>query len=135
GLATVRLGALGSECHDINIPFERILMVIDDDAELDDGSSLMSDVDPLPEYRSGSGDDDDNNYHGSESGLVEEVEYEGGKRLDDDSDSVWVTDDDVETEERDVVMEDSSSSDHVVNDEAIQPAGIEQDMAITDPRT
>src|SRR5205085_1378329 len=27
GLATVRLGALGSECHDVKIPFERVLMV------------------------------------------------------------------------------------------------------------
>lgn len=99
GLATVRLGALGSECHDIKIPFERVLMVVDEDAELDDGSSQMSEADRWSEYQSGSdGDDDD-------SALLEEVEYEGGKRLDDDSDSVWMTDD--ESEREDVVMEDS----------------------------
>jgi ubiquitin-conjugating enzyme E2 O len=99
GLATVRLGALGSECHDVKIPFERVLMVVDEDAELDDGSSYMSDVDAWSEYQSGSDEDYD------DSALLEEVEYEGGERLDDDSDSVWMTDD--EPEKEDVVMEDS----------------------------
>jgi ubiquitin-conjugating enzyme E2 O len=104
GLATVRLGALGSACHDIKVPFERVLMVVDDDAELDNGSSQMSDIDPWSEYRSGSEEDED------DSALLEEVEYEGGERLDDDSDSVWMTDDDG-AEQQDVVMEDSSAMD------------------------
>jgi ubiquitin-conjugating enzyme E2 O len=99
GLATVRLGALGSDCHDINIPFERILMVVDDDAELDEGSSQMSNIDPWSEYRSGSDEDDVG------SPFLEEVEYEGGKRLDDDSDSVWMTDDE-DAERQDIVMAD-----------------------------
>lgn len=99
GLATVRLGALGSECHDIKIPFERVLMVVDEDAELDDGSSQMSEAERWSEYHSGSDEDDD------DSAFLEEVEYEGGERLDDDSDSVWMTDD--ESEREDVVMEDS----------------------------
>jgi ubiquitin-conjugating enzyme E2 O len=104
GLATVRLGALGSDCRDINVPFERVLMVVDDDAELDEGSSQMSDVDPWSEYRSDSDEDDD------DSAFLEEVEYEGGKRLDDDSDSVWMTDDE-EAEQKDVVMEDPPAVD------------------------
>lgn len=106
GLATVRLGALGSECHDINIPFERVLMVVDDNVELDEGSSQISYIDPWSEYRSGSDEDDD------DSALLEEVEYEGGKRLDDDSDSVWMTDDE-DAEPRDIVMEDVPAIDLV----------------------
>ena len=105
GFATVRLGALGSECHDIKVPFERVLMVVDDDADLDEGSSMMSDIDPWSGYRSGSDDDDD-----YVSALLEEVEYEGGERLDDDSDSVWMTDDDA-AEQQDVVMGDSPAVD------------------------
>ena len=105
GFATVRLGALGSECHDVKIPFERVMMVVDEDADLDDGSSMMSDAEPWSEYRSGSEDDDDD-----ESVLLEEVEYEGGERLDDDSDSVWMTDEG-ETDRQDVVMEDFSAVD------------------------
>ena len=105
GFATVRLGALGSECHDVKIPFERVMMVVDEDADLDDDSSMMSDVDPWSEYRSSSEDDNDD-----ESALLEEVEYEGGERLDDDSDSVWMTDEG-ETDQQDVVMEDYPSAD------------------------
>lgn len=107
GLVTVRLGAMGSQCHDIEVPFERVLMVVDEDADFDDGSSEMSDVHAWSEYRSDTDEDDDY------SALLEEVEYEGGKRLDDDSDSVWMTDED-EAERRDVAMEDFA---------AIQPLG------------
>jgi ubiquitin-conjugating enzyme E2 O len=102
GLTTVRLGALGSECRDIKVPFERILMVVDGDVELDDGSSQMSDAEPWLEYQSGSDEDND------DTALLEEVEYEGGERLDDDSDSVWMTDD--EPQRDDVVMEDSPAA-------------------------
>ena len=102
GLATVRLGALGSECRDIQVPFEHVLMIVDDDADLDDGSSMLSDVDPWSENRSGSDDDND-----EESAFLEQVEYEGGERLDDDSDSVWMTDNDEnEVHRQDVMMDD-----------------------------
>ena len=86
GLLTVRLGAL-AQCRDVKIPFERILMVIDEDSELDDGSTTFSDEDPWGEY--GSGEDE------YESAIDEEVEYEGGERLDNDSgDEMWMTDED-----------------------------------------
>lgn len=124
GLATVRLGALGSECRDINIPFEQVLMVVDDDAELDEGSSQMSDVDPWSEYRSGSDEDDD------DSAFIEEVEYEGGKRLDDDNDSVWMTDDEG-AEREDVVMEDSPTVDSLegTRDENINDSRYELEIS------
>lgn len=90
GFLTVRLGGLGAdECHDIKVPFERILMILDDDAQLDDGSSAMSTEEPWSGTRSDSDLD-------SESAIDEEVVYEGGERLDDGSDDDWMTDDEVQ---------------------------------------
>lgn len=89
GLLTVRLGGLGTECHDLRVPFERILMILDEDAELDDGSTMMSAE--VTWSAIGSGTDYD-----SDSVIEEEVEYEGGQRLDDGSDDDWMTDDETD---------------------------------------
>ena len=86
GVLTVRLGA-NAECRDVGMPFENVLMVCDIDADLDEGSTQWSADDPWDEYVSGS-----EHLSDYESAIDEEVEYEGGERLDDDDDEdQWMT--------------------------------------------
>ena len=119
GLLTVRLGGLGLECHDIRLPFEQILMVLDEDAQLDDGSSIMSTEEPPGDQALTESEYD------SESVIDEEVEYEGGERLDDDSDSDWMTDEDME--ERVVAEVPAIEQDQVMEDvSAAEPSGHQQ---------
>jgi ubiquitin-conjugating enzyme E2 O len=81
GVLTVRLGA-ETECRDVKVPFERILMIIDDEASWHDDPGYMAN----PNLWSASWDLEDDEY----SAIDEEVEYEGGERLDEDSgDEMW----------------------------------------------
>lgn len=90
GLVTVRLGAT-PECREIRVPLHMILMIVDSPAydDVDDAGSAGSEfIDDLEDWAS------------DESPIEETIEYEGGQRLDDDSDdSMWSTDEDNETVE------------------------------------
>ena len=88
GLITVRLGALpGGRCKDIRVPLERILMVIDSDAEEIDADDYYSDPFDDPAFD-------------PESPLEETFEYEGGEKIGKESDEdMWTTDEDVPTRE------------------------------------
>jgi len=113
GLLTVRLGA--ADNRDVKVPFERVLMAIDDDAEFGDNSSTFSTDDSWLIH----GRDDDIEVLSEASAIDEEIEYEGGRRLDNDSaDEAWMTDEDMATDddmpslidpEGDVRMEESES--------------------------
>ncbi|KAL9108284.1 MAG: hypothetical protein Q9227_006881 [Pyrenula ochraceoflavens] len=111
GLITVRLGATRT-CEEIRVPLERILMVIDSDAEEIDAHDYYSDY---------SLDDDESAYE-SDITLEETVEYEGGERIGNDSDEdVWMTEEEDKDnapsngdtwdtdDEGDVVMKDTNS--------------------------
>ena len=87
GLVTVRLGAT-PECREIRVPLQMILMIVDSPAydEVDDVGSALSEL--LDDYEDWASD---------ESPIDEIIEYEGGQRLDNDSDdSMWSTDEENE---------------------------------------
>lgn len=83
GLITVRLGAT-TDCREIRIPLHWILMVID--THIHDEMS-ETDMDIFNDFDEFMSDED-----GSEA-IEETVEYEGGERMDNDSDDgMWSTD-------------------------------------------
>ena len=93
GLLTVRLGAL-DDVRDIRVPVERIIVVPGADGVTESGSlNSGEEQDSYGYAESDSGDDYD-----SEDIIEETVEYEGGMRLDNDSDDeMWMTDEDNES--------------------------------------
>lgn len=80
GTITVRLGAL-QNCRDVQVPLEKILMVLDEDATDDIGPSLL-DEESLELFNA------------SHRNFIQTIEYEGGTRLGGDSDDDWLTEDD-----------------------------------------
>ena len=92
GRVVVRLGAL-SEARDIILPLERIMVVASND---DESSATLSEEEDGDD--SGGSDSEAASNWSTESGSVETisvtVEYEGGRRLDEDQDdSMWTTED------------------------------------------
>ena len=86
GLLTVRLGAL-DKVRDIKVSVERVITAIGGDHE---GFGSDSDSEPTS-------DEDESDWSDSDSDdlkVIEEVvEYEGGQRLDNGGEDVWMTDD------------------------------------------
>ncbi|GAD96753.1 ubiquitin conjugating enzyme [Paecilomyces variotii No. 5] len=102
GTITVRLGAL-QDCRDVCVPLEKILFVLDGDAESGNGPS----VEGLDELFDAPLD-----LYGLDSrAIFQMIVYEGGQRLDGDSDDgLW------ETEDEDDENEDSASDEDTSDD-------------------
>ncbi|PWY80350.1 hypothetical protein BO94DRAFT_157352 [Aspergillus sclerotioniger CBS 115572] len=109
GAITVRMAG-STNCRDVRVPFERIMMVIDEGeanpatfpspAELSqlEAASLFD----LPE----------------DMQLTTTYEYEGGERLDDGGEDQWMTDDTDDTDDSNVQSADLPGQDHIAPDVA-----------------
>ncbi|KAL1857895.1 hypothetical protein Plec18167_001701 [Paecilomyces lecythidis] len=104
GTIMVRLGAL-QDCRDVHVPLERILFVLDGEAESGNGPS----VEGLDELYDAPLD-----LYGLDSrAIFQMIEYEGGQRLDGDSDDgLW------ETEDEDDENDDSESDEDDTTDDS-----------------
>ncbi|KAJ9257191.1 hypothetical protein DTO212C5_8916 [Paecilomyces variotii] len=93
GTITVRLGAL-QDCRDVRVPLEKILLVLDGDAEPSNGPSVEA-LDGL-DLRA-------LDFYGLDGRtIIQMIEYEGGQRLDGDSDDgLWETEEEENDEEND----------------------------------
>lgn len=106
GTITVRL-ATADNCHDIRVPLEKILMVIDDDGTPEEPA--------IPSFNVGFDINDPDDLP-----ITTTVEYEGGERLDDDSgDDMWTTDDDDDYEDSNEGNDEEDNDDHDNNNNIV----------------
>ncbi|EHY53764.1 hypothetical protein ABEF92_006483 [Exophiala dermatitidis] len=92
GTTTVRLGA-AQPCRDLRVDYDAITTIISDQEADGDADEDIMDVDSL-------GSTYDFYSDGSMEAIEERVEYEGGRRLDNDSgDDNWVSDEDMNEDE------------------------------------
>ena len=123
GTVTVRLGAR-SQCLDFLFTYERILMVVDEEAAEEDFSDEEGDWWDYEHEPVAGGTESD-----YDSPIEETVEYEGGERLDDDSgDEMWTTDDEAPTaskdssdKDEDMVMNATNVLEDTMRKEAMPP--------------
>lgn len=101
GVLTVRLGA-ASEVRDIKLPFERCIMVARHESE--DGSSESYEEDISDGELTDSLVDESTSDTDSRKTIEMEIEYEGGDRIDNESnDEMWTTDDEDQAQHRDSI--------------------------------
>jgi ubiquitin-conjugating enzyme E2 O len=103
GTITVRLGAL-QDCRDVRVPLEKILLVLDEETVASNGPPVEA-LDVL--------DDEALDFYGLDGRtIIQTIEYEGGQRLDGDSDDeMWMT------EEEDNEGEDDGEDDNTADDD------------------